>query len=106
MARKFISKNLKENILCITYTNRAAKELAGDLKFEHIFVGTIYSFFRSFIQRYFAHSDILRLYFDRYGEPIKQRIENVAGNAHIAESNEKYKEKFGQLDYETVQKHP
>ena len=104
MVRGFMLENPKDNILCITYTNRAADELTGDLKSEHIFVGTIHSFLHGFMQRYFAHSDILRLYFDRYGEAIRQRVENAAGDAHIAESNEKYKEKYGQLDYETVVK--
>lgn len=103
MVRKLMLENPKDNILCITYTNRAAEELAGDLKSEHIFVGTIHSFLHSFMQRYFAHSNILDLYFERYGESIKQRIENASGDAHIAESNEKYRERYGQLDYGTVQ---
>lgn len=103
MVRKLTLENPKDNILCITYTNRAADELAGDLKSKHIFVGTIHSFLHSFMQRYFAHSDILSLYFERYGDSIKRRIENASGDVHIAESNEKYKEKHGQLDYETVQ---
>lgn len=104
MVRKFMLENPKDNILCITYTNRAADELAGDLKSDHIFVGTIHSFLHSFMQRYFGHSDILNLYFERYGESIKQRMENATGDAHIAESNERYKERYGQLDYEAVQR--
>mgnify|MGYP000417609141 CR=1 FL=1 len=32
MVRKFLLENPKDNILCITYTNRAADELAVDLK--------------------------------------------------------------------------
>lgn len=104
LVHKLMLENPKDNILCITYTNRAAEELAGDLKSEHIFVGTIHSFLHSFMKRYFAHSDILRLYFERYGESIKQRIENAADDAHISESNERYKGKYGHLDYETVQR--
>lgn len=104
MVSKLILENPKDNILCITYTKRAADELAGDLKSEHNFVGTIHSFLHNFMKRYFAHSDILSLYFERYGDYIKQRIENAACDAHIAESNERYKEKYGQLDYETVQR--
>lgn len=104
MVRGFMLENPKDNILCITYTNRAADELTGDLKSEHIFVGTIHSFLHNFMQRYFTHSDILNLYFERYGEFIKQRIENATDDAHIADSNEKYKEKYGQLDYEAVQR--
>lgn len=104
IVHKFMLDNPQDNILCITYTNRATEELAKYLKSEHIFVGTIHSFLHSFMQRYFAHSDILRLYFEQYGESIKQRIENAAGDVHIAEGNEKYRKKYGQLDYETVQK--
>lgn len=104
MVRKFMQENPRDNILCITYTNRAAEELARDFDSEHIFIGTIHSFLHSFMQRYFAHSDILRLYFERYGESIKQRIDNIADDTHITESNEKYREKYGQLDYETVQR--
>ena len=103
MVRKFLLENPKDNILCITYTNRAADELAVDLKSDHIFIGTIHSFLHSFMRPYFAHSDILKLYFEQYGEAIKQRIENAAGDAHIAESNEKYEKRFGKIDYETVQ---
>ncbi len=104
LVHKLMLENPKDNILCITYTNRAAEELAGDLKSEHIFVGTIHSFLHSFMKRYFAHSEILRLYFERYGESIEQRIENASDDAHISESNERYKEKYGHLDYETVQR--
>ena len=70
MVSKLTLENPKDNILCITYTNRAADELAGDLKSEHIFVGTIHSFLHSFMQRYFVHSDILSLYFEIYGDTI------------------------------------
>ena len=104
MVGRFLLDNPKDNILCITYTKRAANELVNDLKSEHIFVGTIHSFLHHFMQRYFAHSDILNLYFELYGEAIKQRITNATGDAHITESNEKYREKYGKLDYETVKK--
>ncbi len=104
MVRNLMLENPQDNILCITYTNRAAEELTGDLQSKHIFVGTIHSFLHSFMQRYFAHSDILSLYFERYGKSIRHRIENAEGDAYIAESNEKYKKKYGQLDYETVQR--
>lgn len=104
MARKLMLENPEDNILCITYTNRAAEELAGDLKSKNIFVGTIHSFLHSFMRRYFAHPDILALYFEHYGEAIQLRIANAADKEHVAKSNEKYKEKYGRLDYETVQR--
>lgn len=70
MVSKLTLENPKDNILCITYTNRAADELSGDMKSEHSFVGTIHSFLHSFMKRYFAHSDILSLYFEQYGDPL------------------------------------
>lgn len=41
MVRKFMQENPRDNILCITYSNRAAEELARDFDSEHIFIGTI-----------------------------------------------------------------
>ena len=97
-----ISCNPKDNILCITYTNRAAEELSKSINAKNVFIGTIHSFLHNFMSRYFSHSDILALYFEIYGERIKQRIENAQNDEHITESNNRYIEKFGQLDFETI----
>lgn len=102
MVKDVMSKNPNDNILCITYTNRAAEELSKDFKEKNIFVGTIHSFLNNFVKRYFSHSDILALYFEEYGERIKERIQNPDCKEHIDKSNEKYIEEYGKLDYETV----
>lgn len=102
MVKDVMSKNPNDNILCITYTNRAAEELSKDFKDKNIFVGTIHSFLNNFVKRYFYHSDILALYFEEYGERIKERIQNPDCKEHIVKSNEKYIEEYGKLDYETV----
>ena len=99
-----ISCNPKDNILCITYTNRAAEELSKSINAQNVFIGTIHSFLHNFMSRYFSHSDILALYFEIYGERIKKRIENAQKDEHIEESNNRYIEKFGQLDFETVKR--
>lgn len=102
MVQRFMSDNPKDNILCITYTNRATDELAKDFDTKKVFVGTIHSFLHSFMKRYFAHRDILNLYFEIYGEKIKERIENSQNDVHITDSNNKYKERYGELNYITI----
>ena len=102
MISNILIDNPKDNILCITYTNRAADELRNNLKSENVYIWTIHSFLNKFMECYFKHSSILDLYFEVYGDDIKKRIENLANDTNIDESNKKYKEKFGSLDYDTV----
>lgn len=104
MIRQFIIDNPKDNILCITYTNRAADELSKDIKTLNVFIGTIHSFLHAFMKRYFAHKDVLNLYYKMFEDVIKKRISNPEADEHIAASNEKYKEKYGDLSYEVIQK--
>lgn len=92
-----------DNILCITYTNRASDELKKGLDTDKIHISTIHSFLNSFFSIYFSHRLILDLYFELHGEGIRNRISNVIGDPKIAASNEKYAEKFGILTYEAVQ---
>lgn len=91
-----------DNVLCITYTNRAADELKKGVDTSKIHISTIHSFLNGFISIYFSHKQILDLYFDLYGEKICQRITNESGDSKIAASNEKYLTKVGSLNYETV----
>lgn len=92
-----------DNILCITYTNRAADELQKGLSTDKVFFGTIHSFLHSFIGIYFSHKQIIELYFDTYGKAIRDRITNAASDEHITKSNRKYIEKYEALTYEAIQ---
>jgi DNA helicase-2/ATP-dependent DNA helicase PcrA len=92
-----------DNILCITYTNRAADELKKGLNTDKVYFGTIHSFLHSFIGIYFSHPQIIDLYFEIYGEDIRKRIANEKGDSNATRSNEKYITKFGDLTYEMVQ---
>ena len=65
MIKNILSINPNDNLLCITYTNRAADELAKDFTMKNIVIGTIHSFLNKFMKRYFSHSDILELYFEK-----------------------------------------
>ena len=92
----------RNNVLCITFTNRAAEELSKDLESDRAYFGTIHSFINDFISSFFSHNSIINLYFEIYEEQIQERILNVEQNINWTESNEKYKEKYGQLDLNTV----
>ncbi len=94
--------NPNENILCITYTNRAADELKKGLGTDKLHISTIHSFLNSFVGIYFSHRRILDLYFELYGDAIQKRIANEAADPKIITSNEKYATKFGTLSFEVV----
>jgi DNA helicase II / ATP-dependent DNA helicase PcrA len=102
MISEIILEDKKVNVLCITYTNRAADELMKGIEEKNIQIQTIHSFISSFMSIYFSHKEILNLFFEIYGDEIKKRIKNDENNLKITESNNKYKEKFGDLNYEAV----
>ena len=104
--RKQVEKHLLENgddnVLCITYTNRAAKELGKDIDSRKVFFGTIHSFINNYIGSFFEHRAIIDLYWELYKEKISQRIDNIDNQETVTESNARYVEKYGPLDLETV----
>lgn len=51
---------------------------------------------------FFGHKEIIDLYWELYEEKIAQRIANVENKKHVSISNERYIEKYGVLDMETV----
>ncbi|WP_297422220.1 UvrD-helicase domain-containing protein [Clostridium sp.] len=102
MLLEHITCNPRDNILCITYTNRAAEELQCGINNNKIFFGTIHSFINSFISVFFTHKDILDLYWEVYKDQIDNRIKNLSYFEHIAESNQKYINKYGSLDCGTI----
>lgn len=93
-----------DNILCITYTNRAAAELGKDIDSDKVFFGTIHSFINHFIKSFFSHKLVIDLYWEIYKEQIQNRIDNINNQEHVRESNQRYVEKYGKIDMETVHK--
>lgn len=100
--RKYLLQNPNDNVLCITYTNRAAEELGKDVDSNRVYFGTIHSFINDFIGSFFSHESILELYWEIYKNQIVERIENVSQNGNWAESNMRYIEKYGGLTPEIV----
>jgi len=49
MLSNIIASNPNDNILCITYTNRAAEELAKGMDSDKIFFGTIHAYIHTLI---------------------------------------------------------
>lgn len=97
-----ITSSPDDNILCITYTNRAADELKEGLESSKIFFGTIHSFINTYISPFFAHNYVLDLFWEIYENQILKRIKNENDDPHINESNQKYIDKYGALDINTV----
>lgn len=100
--RKYLLQNPNDNVLCITYTNRAAEELGKDVDSNRVYFGTIHSFINDFIGSFFSHESILELYWEVYKNQIVERIENISQNDNWAESNMRYIEKYGGLTPEIV----
>lgn len=100
--RKYLLQNPNDNVLCITYTNRAAEEIGKDVDSNRVYFGTIHSFINDFIGSFFSHESILELYWEVYKNQIVERIENISQNGNWAESNMRYIEKYGGLTPEIV----
>ena len=98
----YILHNPNDNVLCITYTNRAAEELGRDLDGSRVYFGTIHSFIKDFIGSFFSSKLIVDLYWEVYGEQISKRIENPENRKTWTESNKNYEEKNGSLNLETI----
>jgi len=91
-----------DNILCITYTNRAADELKNGLDTDKAHISTVHSFLQKFVGLYFSHKQVLDLYFQSYGNAIQERIANAVGDPKRTASNERYIQKYGTLTYEAI----
>lgn len=104
MINNIISINSKDNVLCITYTNRAADELSKSFSSPNISISTIHSFLNNFMKQYFGSQEIIDLYFDTYQDSIQQRIENREAKENQTESNKKYIEKYGDLSIDVLKR--
>lgn len=98
----YLLNNPNDNVLCITYTNRAAEELGRDLDSKRVYIGTIHSFINDFIGSFFSHSAIIDLYWNNYKEQVKERIDNMERKDNWTANNERYKEKYGEINMDTV----
>lgn len=102
MLADIVASNPNDNILCISYTNRAADELQKGIENKQIFFGTIHSYINSLIKPFLTNNEILELYWELYADKIKSRIANESDDVNIMESNQKYIDKYGELNETTV----
>lgn len=96
--REYIIKNTEDKILCITYTNRAADELLKDIDSPNVYISTIHSYINDMIKPLFTKQEIIDLYFEIYSDDIRKRIFDIKKE----ESNNKYKEKFGDISIDII----
>lgn len=71
--RKYLLQNPNDNVLCITYTNRAAEELGKNVDSNRVYFGTIHSFINDFIGSFFH----MNQFWNYIGKYIKIRLWNV-----------------------------
>lgn len=102
MINRILTEDEDSNILCITYTNRAADELLEGIESDNVQIQTIHSFMNSFMKIYFSHDEIKELFFEIYGDEIKTKIENKNNKSSWERSNERFKEEYGKINYNTV----
>ncbi len=101
---KLIREEHITSILCITYTNRAVEELQRRLEGYSVKIMTIHAFLSEFMKSYFTNSKIVKLYLDLYKDKIKEKIERDKEKGEQSESGKYYREKYGELEYETITK--
>lgn len=102
MLSEIVTTNPNDHILCITYTNRAAEELSKGMDTGNIFFGTIHAYIHKLVAPFFAHKQILNLFWEIYGAQIRERISNTTCDDNITMSNQRYIEKYGALTEESV----
>lgn len=94
-----------DKLLCVTFTNRAADELAAGISSPNVEISTIHSFMHGFSKSLFTAPEIVELYIEIYGDRIKARIENLDNEKNIEESNARYRKEFGDsLSVQTIAK--
>ena len=101
---KLIREEHITSILCITYTNRAVEELQRRLEGYSVKIMTIHAFLSEFMKPYFTNSKIVKLYLDLYKNKIIEKIERDKEKGEQSESGKYYREKYGELEYETITK--
>ena len=100
---EIIENNKTCNILCITYTKRAAEELMAKINSKNVKIATIHSFISEFLKIYFSNRKVIDLYFETYKENILNRINNPSNDEQINITNQKYKEEHdGNLSFEYI----
>jgi DNA helicase-2/ATP-dependent DNA helicase PcrA len=76
---EIIDSNPLASILCITYTERAAKELQARIISNETQISTIHSFINSFISPYYGHTEAIDMYYDMFKKDVEYRINENLG---------------------------
>ena len=65
----------KDQMLCITFTNRAADELQKEIESDLVWIGTIHVYLNELVKPYFKNPKIVDLYMESFGEQIKNYLD-------------------------------
>lgn len=100
--QEYLIKYIHNNILCITFTNRAALELGKGIDSNRVYFGTIHNFINHFISSFFSHDLIIDFFIEVYKSQIEEQIENRNQKDTWEKRNERYRSEFGTLNLETI----
>lgn len=77
------SENPDVNILCITYTNRAANELKSRIISDKVDICTIHSFMNFFLSPFFSLPECIDYYCELYKKKIEKRLSEFSEEEKI-----------------------
>lgn len=100
--QEYLKKYLYNNILCITFTNRAALELGQGIDNNRVYFGTIHNFINHLISSFFSNELTIDFFLEVYKMQIEEQIENRNQKDNWEKRNERYRAKFGTLNLETI----
>lgn len=86
---RIFSENPEANILCITFTKRAANELKSRIISDKVDIRTIHSFMNFFLSPFFSLPESISYYCELYKEKIEKRLSEISEEDLI-----KYRDSF------------
>ncbi|WP_086314487.1 DNA helicase II/ATP-dependent DNA helicase PcrA [Enterococcus sp. 7F3_DIV0205] len=94
---QLLDNNFQSQILCITYTERAANELKARIISDAVDISTIHSFVNSFLSPFFSLPEVIDFFVEVYHDEILDRLVSNDGEYAM-----KYKEIIGLDDSRVV----
>ncbi|HEM4060987.1 TPA: AAA family ATPase, partial [Streptococcus suis] len=82
-----IEKSPLANVLCITYTNRAAEVMKERIISPNVSISTIHAFLNSFLKPFFENEKVINYYIEIYKFQIEEELTKT-------ENVERYKERL------------
>lgn len=77
LIEKSREQGFSKKVLCITFTNRAAKELQMRIENQMIDISTIHSFFSKFMKNHLKEDFIIETFYNTYQDKIESEFDEI-----------------------------